>query len=93
VLEIRQNCENCGKSLPNDSNEAMICTYECTFCAECVENILENVCPNCGGGFEKRPTRPHSQLDKFPLRTDKVYKPIEFNKFLETNKNIDPRKR
>jgi uncharacterized protein len=93
VLEIRQNCENCGKSLPNDSNEAMICTYECTFCAECVENILENVCPNCGGGFEKRPTRSHSQLDKFPLRTDKVYKPIEFNKFLETNKNIDPRKR
>ncbi len=71
----------------------MICTYECTFCAECVENVLENVCPNCGGGFEKRPTRPHSHLDKSPMRTDKVFKPIEFNKFLETNRNIDPRKR
>lgn len=93
MLEIRPNCENCDKSLPNDSNEAMICTYECTFCVECVENILENVCPNCGGGFEKRPTRPHKQLVKFPMRIDKVFKPIELNKFLETNKDIDPRKR
>lgn len=93
MLEIRENCENCDKHLPNDSNEAMICTYECTFCTECVENALENVCPNCGGGFEKRPTRPNKQLDKYPVRTDKVFKPIEFNKFIETNKNIDPRKR
>ena len=93
MLEIRQCCENCGKSLPNDSNEAMICTFECTFCIQCVENILENVCPNCGGGFEKRPTRPNAQLGKYPMRKDKVFKPIEFNKFLETNKNIDPRKR
>jgi len=93
MLEIRQCCENCGKSLPNDSNEAMICTFECTFCNQCVENILENVCPNCGGGFEKRPTRPNSQLGKYPMRTDKVFRPIEFNKFLETNRNIDPRKR
>jgi uncharacterized protein len=93
MLEIRQSCENCDKNLPNDSNEAMICTYECTFCLECVENILENVCPNCGGGFEKRPTRPNSQLDKFPARTDKLFKPVEFNEFLEINKNIDPRKR
>jgi hypothetical protein len=58
-----------------------------------VENILENVCPNCGGGFEKRPTRPNSQLVKYPMRSDKVFKPIEFNKFLDANKNIDPRKR
>lgn len=93
MLEIRQCCENCGKSLPNDSSEAMICSYECTFCAQCVENILENVCPNCGGGFEKRPTRPHSQLIKYPVSNDKVFKPIAFNKFLETNRNIDPRKR
>ncbi len=93
MLEIRQCCENCGKTLPNDSNEAMICSYECTFCAQCVENILENVCPNCGGGFEKRPTRPNSQLGKYPIRNDKVFRPIEFNKFLETNRNIDPRKR
>lgn len=93
MLEIRQCCENCGKSLPNDSNEAMICTFECTFCIQCVENSLENVCPNCGGGFEKRPTRPNEYLSKYPMRIDKVFNPIEFNKFLELNKNIDPRKR
>jgi hypothetical protein len=93
MLEIRQCCENCGKTLPNDSSEAMICSYECTFCIQCVENILENVCPNCGGGFEKRPTRPNSQLAKYPIRNDKVFRPVEINKFLEVNKNIDPRKR
>jgi hypothetical protein len=93
VLEIRQCCENCGKSLPNDSSEAMICTFECTFCMQCVENILENVCPNCGGGFEKRPTRPNSQLVKHPMRNDNVFQPVEFNIFLELNKNMDPRKR
>jgi hypothetical protein len=93
MLEIRQCCENCGKTLPNDSNEAMICTFECTFCVQCVENILENVCPNCGGGFEKRPTRPNSQLSKYPISSDRIFKPIEFNKFLEANKNINPRKR
>ena len=81
MLEIRQCCENCGKSLPNESNEAMICSYECTFCIQCVENILENVCPNCGGGFEKRQTRPNSQLAKYPIRNYKVFKPIEFINF------------
>jgi len=93
MLEIRQCCENCGKNLPNDSNEAMICSYECTFCVTCVEQILENVCPNCGGGFEKRPTRPKSLLIKHPVRNDTVFKPMEFNYFLERNKNIDPRRR
>lgn len=93
MLEIRQCCENCGKTLLNDSSEAMICSYECTFCIQCVENILENVCPNCGGGFEKRPTRPNSQLAKYPISNDKVFRPVEINKFLEVNKNIDPRKR
>ncbi len=93
MLEIRQCCENCGKTLPNDSNEAMICSYECTFCVQCVESILENVCPNCGGGFEKRPTRPNAQLGKYPMRNDNVFQPVKFNEFLEANKNIDPRKR
>lgn len=93
MLEIRQHCENCAKSLPNDSNEAMICSYECTFCSSCVEHIIKNVCPNCGGGFEKRPSRPHSQLEKYPMRTDQVYKPVVENKFLKSNKEIDPRKR
>jgi hypothetical protein len=93
MLEIRQSCENCGKNLPNESDEAMICSYECTFCSKCVEYILINVCPNCGGGFEKRPTRPRLQLEKCPMRNDKVFNPIKINKFLEANKMIDPRKR
>lgn len=93
MLEIRENCENCDKHLPNHSDEAMICTYECTFCKDCVDNVLKNVCPNCGGGFEKRPTRPHRQLEKYPPRKDKVLKPVTKNDFLETNLNIHPRKR
>ncbi|MEL6830628.1 MAG: DUF1272 domain-containing protein, partial [Pseudomonadota bacterium] len=58
MLALRPNCELCDKDLPPDSSEAMICTYECTFCAGCVEHVLENVCPNCGGGFVPRPIRP-----------------------------------
>ena len=93
MLEIRTNCENCDKSLPNESPEAMICTYECTFCRECVETVLQNVCPNCGGGFEKRPTRPKDGLAKHPSRRDKVLKPVVINKYFEKNVNVDPRKR
>ena len=96
MLEIRLSCEQCDKPLPNDSSEAMICTYECTFCAECVKNILQNVCPNCGGGFEKRPSRPKALLKKHPAREDKVFKPVEMEKFkhlLNINKHINPIKR
>ncbi len=93
MLEIRTNCENCNKSLPNDSSGAMICTYECTFCKDCVEQILLNVCPNCGGGFEKRPTRPKNGLLKHPVSEKQILKPITENIFLEKNQKIDPRKR
>lgn len=58
MLTLRPNCELCDKDLPPDATDARICTYECTFCAGCVTDILENVCPNCGGGFEARPVRP-----------------------------------
>lgn len=58
MLELRPNCEFCDKDLPPESTEACICTYECTFCSSCVENLLHNVCPNCGGGFTSRPVRP-----------------------------------
>jgi len=93
MLEIRLNCENCDKPLPNDSDDAMVCSYECTFCKNCVENILKNVCSNCGGGFEKRPTRPKNDLAKYPTRKDKVLKPVAENKYLKENINIDPRNR
>ena len=58
MLELRPNCECCDKDLPPASTEARICSYECTFCAACVDNVLFNVCPNCGGGFVPRPIRP-----------------------------------
>ena len=58
ALELRPNCEACDKDLPPDATDALICTFECTFCASCVETVLMNVCPNCGGGFQPRPIRP-----------------------------------
>lgn len=61
MLEIRPNCECCDKDLLPDSTDAMMCTYECTFCKACVEDVLQNVCPNCGGGFTQRPIRPKAE--------------------------------
>jgi hypothetical protein len=61
MLELRPNCEYCDKDLPPDAADARICTYECTFCAACVEAYLHNVCPNCGGGFVPRPIRPRTE--------------------------------
>ncbi|MEK6421202.1 MAG: DUF1272 domain-containing protein [Burkholderia gladioli] len=58
MLEIRPTCEHCNVALAPDSRDARICSYECTFCATCVDQVLHDVCPNCGGGFEKRPVRP-----------------------------------
>ena len=57
-LELRPNCELCDKDLPPHSSEARICTYECTYCAACAENVLCNVCINCGGNLTPRPLRP-----------------------------------
>jgi len=61
ALELRPNCEFCDKDLPSNSTEARICTYECTFCADCANDRLLNVCPNCGGGFVPRPIRPATE--------------------------------
>ena len=79
TLELRPNCEFCDRNLPPSSPEACICTYECTFCAHCVEHELKNVCPNCGGGFEKRPVRPATEwrpglsLAKRPASSKRVH--------------------
>ena len=81
MLEIKPVCENCGKLLPNDSEEAMICTFECTFCKACVNEVLLNVCPNCGGGFEMRPTRPKELLEKYPASSKEYMHPVDKNKF------------
>ncbi|MBW0366774.1 MULTISPECIES: DUF1272 domain-containing protein [Ensifer] len=58
MLELRPNCELCDRDLPPASADARICSYECTYCASCVETVLHNVCPTCGGGFAPRPIRP-----------------------------------
>src|ERR1700677_1058535 len=78
ALELRPNCEYCDKDLPPDASEARICSFECTFCADCVESHLKNVCPNCGGGFAPRPIRPAREwrpgtsLAKRPASTKRV---------------------
>ncbi|HKV96003.1 MAG TPA: DUF1272 domain-containing protein [Gammaproteobacteria bacterium] len=75
MLELRPNCECCDKDLPPDSVEAMICTFECTFCRDCVASRLHFVCPNCGGNFAPRPIRPADLLAKYPASTKRVHHP------------------
>jgi hypothetical protein len=74
MLELRPNCECCDKDLPPDSSEAMICTFECTFCADCVAAVLGGICPNCGGELVRRPARPSAKLAKYPASTKRVLK-------------------
>jgi len=96
MLEIRPNCENCGKLLPHHSEDAMICSFECTFCKECVNKVLQNVCPNCGGGLEKRPVRPLELLIKYPVSEKTVLRPIDGEKFkslLTRYRDVWPNKR
>jgi hypothetical protein len=96
MLELRPICENCGKNLPNESEEAMICSFECTFCEDCVDNILHNVCPNCGGGMEKRPIRPREKLLKFPPKGEPFLNVCDLTAFqpiLEKNRHLQPNQR
>jgi len=83
ALALRPTCEHCNKPLPPESLEARICSFECTFCATCVELVIGNVCPNCGGGFAPRPVRPvrawrnGNYLGDFPARTVVKHKPVD----------------
>ncbi|NER13628.1 DUF1272 domain-containing protein [Leptobacterium flavescens] len=96
MLEIRPCCEHCGKDLPNTATDAMICSFECTYCEECATTVFENVCPNCGGGFQKRPVRPQAYIEKYPPSEKKVFKPKDIESLQEhINKyrEIPPEKR
>jgi len=102
MLEIRPNCECCDKNLSADSVEAMICSYECTFCQHCVEDTLNNVCPNCGGGFTHRPIRPAIarrtglSLKHQPASSKRVntkFTLAELTEFSEAIKEITPENR
>ena len=75
MLELRPNCECCNRDLPPDSTEAMICTYECTFCRNCAQSRLQGICPNCGGNLVARPIRPAVKLQKDPASAVRVFKP------------------
>lgn len=83
MLELRPTCENCNRALPPACAEAWICSFECTFCGDCVENVLRNVCPNCGGGFMPRPVRPSrdlksgNYLGKYPSATKETHRPVD----------------
>ena len=99
VLEIRPNCEYCDVDLPANSQQARICTFECTFCAGCVETVLYNVCPNCGGGFQPRPIRPRHEwrlglsLAKRPASNRRVhltYTPDEIAAFAARIRAVPP---
>jgi hypothetical protein len=82
MLELRPTCEHCNRALPPDATEARICSYECTFCASCVDTLLHNVCPNCGGGFVPRPIRPATHwkgdnyLGKDPASAAVKHRPV-----------------
>lgn len=75
MLDLRPNCECCDRDLPPESLLARICTYECTFCADCAETRLRGTCPNCGGELVRRPVRPVAMLKKHPASTKRVLKP------------------
>jgi uncharacterized protein len=83
MLELRPTCENCNRALPPASTEARICSYECTFCSDCVDTVLSNVCPNCGGGFVPRPIRParpwkgNNSLGADPASTRVKHRPVD----------------
>lgn len=72
MLELRPNCENCDRDLPPEASDAMICTFECTFCRKCVDEVFESVCPNCGGNLEPRPIRPKAMLDRHPASSKRI---------------------
>jgi len=104
MLELRPNCELCDRDLPPHSSDAMICSYECTYCADCVKDILQNVCPTCGGGFVPRPIRPvraeggqtNLGLSNRPAGTQRhhsVWSSEQIEAVVMRLKNIPPEKR
>ncbi|MGY3943961.1 DUF1272 domain-containing protein [Aeromonas tecta] len=75
MLELRPNCECCDKDLPAGSSDALICSFECTFCTDCSERHLQHVCPNCGGELVRRPRRPAAKLTANPASIKRVFNP------------------
>jgi hypothetical protein len=102
MLELRPTCEHCNRALPPDSTDARICTFECTFCASCVETLLDGICPNCGGDFVRRPVRPSKNwkgdnyLGKYPASTTVKHRPVDpraHAAFVESLRDVPPEMR
>lgn len=96
MLKIKPNCESCGIDLAPNSTEAMICSFECTFCIRCVNNLLHNTCPNCGGGFERRPIRTEDSLKAYPASSEKPDIGVDNDQhleFLRTYRGLPPERR
>jgi hypothetical protein len=75
MLELRPNCECCDKDLPPEAADAVICSFECTFCQACAQEILKSYCPNCGGDLVKRPIRPFAKLSTSPPSAQRITSP------------------
>ena len=97
MLQLRPLCEHCAVDLPPSSTEAMICSYECTFCRTCVDDVLHDVCPNCGGGFAPRPIRPAESwvagagLQHAPPTRERVHRPVDLARQRDLVARIDGR--
>ena len=96
MLELRPTCEHCNKALPPASTEAMVCSFECTYCRDCVA-LLQNVCPNCAGGFMPRPVRPAhdwkngNALARYPATTQVTHRPVDLGKHAALVAQVDGR--
>jgi hypothetical protein len=102
MLELRPNCEHCGCALPPESTDARICSFECTFCVRCVDALLDDVCPNCGGGFEQRPVRPATNwkddnfLGGYPASMQRKLRPVDRDahaRFAQVLRTVPPHRR
>ena len=78
MLELRPNCECCNIDLPPDSEDVVICSFECTFCYSCASTKLNFICPNCSGGLVFRPIRTLTvvySLENYPASSKRIYQP------------------
>ena len=90
MLEMRPGCECCDKDLPPHSDEARICSFECTFCSDCAEHRLGGRCPNCGDGFVPRPIRSAALLKQFPAAPQRIHKPEGCGSMPATRRQASP---
>lgn len=75
MLQLRPCCECCGADLPGECADAYICSFECTFCRSCTDDVLKGRCPNCGGELVARPRRAAEKLQRYPASTERIVKP------------------